>query len=930
MSVVYLAEDLRLKRKVALKLLAAEPRRGRVVPRALPARVGVGGVDRPSEHRPDLRGRDDRRAALHRHALRRGTRPEGAPAARTPRPGDAIGIVAQVASALDAAHARGLVHRDVKPSNVLLDTGARPDGSDHVYLADFGITRRVSEEPGIGEDGHLMGTHRLRRPRADRGRGGRRASGCVLARLRALRVPRRRAAVPARLGARGRVRAPRGGAAGAERGAAGAAGRARRRDRQGAGEGAGRALRELSRARPGGARGRGRRGEPPARRRRLARRRRPERPERGRGRADRQGDRPPARARAGAGARRARRPRPAWPPRGSARSRDSRASSRSTPTTSSAASGSWPSSSPGSSAPASSASSARRGAASRRCSAPVSCRPSPEESCRAARAGGVSLLRPGRAAARGASPRARLGCGGSSRRGPRRAARGRRLLLAVDQLEELFTACRSDVERAAFADTLARAAADPEGRAVVVVALRADFYGRFAAYPGLAELLGREPGARRGRCRPRSCGGPSSCRPAGSACGWSRSSPTRSSTTSRASRARCRCCPRRCSSSGRSGRTMRSPSRPTASPAAFTAQSRGWPRARTRAFPDERKPLVRAVMLRLVGEGEGDGASAPSRSARRARPRAERGRGRRARDAGRQPSRHRRRGLRRGRPRGAAARVAAPARVDRRGRRRAPASPSHHPGGDRMGRGRARSGRALPRRPSRRRPRLERRPRASSSTSSSASSSPRAAKRPRRRPRRVRRTNRRLRGLLAGVAVLLAAAVAGGIFALVQRGEARDAETAQLAQRLGAQALVEDDLDLSLLLARQAVAIDDTPQTRGYLLAALLRAPAAIGIMHGDGDAGPEADRRQSGREDARRGWSGRRRDSFLRCRDVRADRRAGRRADRPLWPERRATASPSAPMETRSRSSRRFDVGRAGLPPGHRRADTRGARRGG
>ena len=65
-----------------------------------------------------------------------------------------------------------------------------------------------------------------------------------------------------------------------------------------------------------------------------------------------------------------------------------------------------------------------------------------------------------------------------------------RLLLVVDQLEELFTACRSDAERAAFADTLARAAADPDGRAVVVVALRADFYGRFAAYPGLAELLG--------------------------------------------------------------------------------------------------------------------------------------------------------------------------------------------------------------------------------------------------------------------------------------------------------------------------------------------------------------------------------------------------------------------------------------------------------
>ena len=54
MSVVYLAEDLRLKRRVALKLLAAEPRRGRIVPGPLPARVGAGRVDRPSEHRPDL------------------------------------------------------------------------------------------------------------------------------------------------------------------------------------------------------------------------------------------------------------------------------------------------------------------------------------------------------------------------------------------------------------------------------------------------------------------------------------------------------------------------------------------------------------------------------------------------------------------------------------------------------------------------------------------------------------------------------------------------------------------------------------------------------------------------------------------------------------------------------------------------------------
>ena len=65
-----------------------------------------------------------------------------------------------------------------------------------------------------------------------------------------------------------------------------------------------------------------------------------------------------------------------------------------------------------------------------------------------------------------------------------------RILLAVDQLEELFTACKDETQRAAFVDMLARAAADPQGRAVVTVAVRADFYGRFAAFPRLAELLG--------------------------------------------------------------------------------------------------------------------------------------------------------------------------------------------------------------------------------------------------------------------------------------------------------------------------------------------------------------------------------------------------------------------------------------------------------
>ena len=92
------------------------------------------------------------------------------------------------------------------------------------------------------------------------------------------------------------------------------------------------------------------------------------------------------------------------------------------------------------------------------------------------------------------------------------------------------------------------------------------------------------------------------------------------------------------------------------------------------------------------------------------------------------------------------------------------------------------------------------------------------------------RSHRRLRALLAGLAALLALAVVAGAVALEQRGNARAEATAAEAQRLGARALVENDLDRSLLLARQGVALDDTVQTRGNLLAALVKSPAAIGV----------------------------------------------------------------------------------------------------
>jgi hypothetical protein len=93
------------------------------------------------------------------------------------------------------------------------------------------------------------------------------------------------------------------------------------------------------------------------------------------------------------------------------------------------------------------------------------------------------------------------------------------------------------------------------------------------------------------------------------------------------------------------------------------------------------------------------------------------------------------------------------------------------------------------------------------------------------------RANRRLRSLLALAVLLLAAALVAGAIALVARGSARQQATAAIAQRLGAQALVEPRLDRALLLAREGVNVDDGLATRSNLLAALLRSPAALAVL---------------------------------------------------------------------------------------------------
>jgi YVTN family beta-propeller protein len=152
MSVVYLAEDLRLKRRVALKLLApalAEDERFRK--RFLSESELAASLDHANVIPVFEAGEADGSLFIAMRYVE-GSDLKGRLGDGPLSDEETVAVAVQVGGALDAAHERGLVHGDVKPSNVLID------GRGHAYLADFGLTKRLGDESSPAGEAPLMGT----------------------------------------------------------------------------------------------------------------------------------------------------------------------------------------------------------------------------------------------------------------------------------------------------------------------------------------------------------------------------------------------------------------------------------------------------------------------------------------------------------------------------------------------------------------------------------------------------------------------------------------------------------------------------------------------------------------------------------------------------------------------------------------------------
>jgi serine/threonine protein kinase len=159
MGVVYLAQDLRLNRRVALKILAPEISRDEHFRTRFvrESRIAAG-IEHPNIIPIYEAGEADGDLFIAMRYVG-GTDLEelikrGGPLER----GRASRIVEQTARGLDAAHQSGLVHRDVKPANILLAPRGGDETDDHVYVSDFGITKRLDTQGTAPSTGKVLGS----------------------------------------------------------------------------------------------------------------------------------------------------------------------------------------------------------------------------------------------------------------------------------------------------------------------------------------------------------------------------------------------------------------------------------------------------------------------------------------------------------------------------------------------------------------------------------------------------------------------------------------------------------------------------------------------------------------------------------------------------------------------------------------------------
>ena len=158
MGVVYRATDTRLDRRVALKVLAPELAEDETFrQRFLRESRLAASIDDPNIIPVYEAGESDGVFFLAMRYVE-GTDLEARLRAGPLTPAEAVHLLGQVASALDGAHEAGLVHRDVKPANVLIASGKGPDRPDHAYLTDFGLTKHRGSQTGATRAGSFLGT----------------------------------------------------------------------------------------------------------------------------------------------------------------------------------------------------------------------------------------------------------------------------------------------------------------------------------------------------------------------------------------------------------------------------------------------------------------------------------------------------------------------------------------------------------------------------------------------------------------------------------------------------------------------------------------------------------------------------------------------------------------------------------------------------